>query len=233
MRTTTRLSPRLLNASLDAAMLRCDFKRWSQADDDALRTCAAVERRLREALQSRGALVESQSRLAYTLFLMASQLTAPSDAPRALAMLDEARELYARILHFGANAELAGSALVVASARASTLRANLGRFDEARASAAYLLRMRRERSAADPASHAERREIATALRRVGEVEQRAGDAAAACASFAAAGVIWDDMARNGRLLAFDLAPLSGQVPWIRGQLQRCPSSPSGRGAAAL
>ncbi len=226
------LSPRLLNASLEAAFLRCDVKRWSQADADALRTCEAVEGRLRAAVKLRGALATYESRLAYTLFLMASQMTATGDAPRALAMLDEARDIYGRILHFGDNDELSGYSLLVEAARAATL-ANLGRFEAARDSAAQLLRARRERWAADPGNHAKRREIATALRRVGEVELRAGDSAAACVSFVAAGEIWDDMERNGRLLAFDLMPLNGQVPWIRGQLQRCPSSPSGRGAAAL
>jgi tetratricopeptide (TPR) repeat protein len=182
-----------------------------------------VERQLRENIQSHGPLVSQEKMLAYTLFLMASVLANPADAPRALAMLDEARDIYSRILYFGVNDELSANLLVVQAARANAL-ASLGRFSEARATAQDLLRSRRIRLADQPANHARQREVATALRRVGEVELIAGQPAAACSAFAEAGAIWDDMQRRGTLLGFDLAPPSGQVPWIRQQLAHCKGS---------
>lgn len=82
-------------------------------------------------------------------------------------------------------------------------------------------RARRARLAAAPQALTFLREVATALRRVGEIELVAGKRTAACQAFAEAGDIWSRMEREKRLLAFDLAPRSGQVPWIRNQLQRC------------
>jgi len=205
---------------VEAEFLRCDIKRWLLADDESLRDCLAVVERLRGAIATHGALIVYEGHLAYTLFLVGSQLQMRGEQARALTLLDEARDLYARILHFGGNEELAGSALVVESARAAAL-AGLGRIADARASAAALLRARRARLAAAPETMTREREVATALRRVGEVELAAGERGRACTAFAEAGAIWDRLEREGRLLAFDLAPVSGQVPWIRAQLRRC------------
>jgi len=204
-----------------AEFLRCDIKRWLLADDEALRDCSAINDRLRQAIAKHGALIFYESRLAYGLFLVGSLLQSRGENARALAMLDEARDIYARILHFGGNEELSGNALVVESARAAAL-AGAGRIDEARAAAAALLQARRTRLAAEPGTLSREREVATALRRVGEVELAAGELARACRAFAEAGAVWDHLAQEGRLLAFDQAPVSGQVPWIRAQLRRCP-----------
>lgn len=212
---------RLAAIRYEAAFMRCDIKRWLRADDDALRECEGMNAQLRQAIDVHGALIFFEARLAYGLFLVGSQMQARGENARALALLDEARDLYARILHFGANEELSGNALVVESARATAL-AGLGRIEEARASAAALLQARRARLAAEPGTLVREREVATALRRVGEVELTAQQPDRACQAFADAGAIWDRLERQGRLLAFDQAPVSGQVPWIRAQLRRCP-----------
>ncbi len=212
--------PRVANLILAAQFQRCSIKRWQFADDDAMRECVALEQQLRRVIELQGPLVEHESNLAYTLFLVATLLPQPAQAQQSLAMLDEARDIYQRILHFGGNDALAGYLLLVQSARATTL-AQLGRYDEARGSAQEVLQARRDRLALQPGNHSKQREVATALRRVGEVEQLAGRGAAACARFAEAGAIWDRMEREGTLLGFDLSPTSGHVPWIRRQLARC------------
>jgi len=204
----------------DADFLRCDVKRWFLADDEALRGCLALEARLRRTLATRGMLIFYESRLAYTLFLSGSLLQQRGEPARALAMLEEARDIYGRILHFGNDEELYGRSLVAESARAATL-ADLGRLDDARTLAAAVLRARRARLAASPQALILLREVATALRRVGEIELASGKRPAACQAFAEAGDIWSRLEREKRLLAFDLAPRSGQVPWIRDQLLRC------------
>jgi serine/threonine-protein kinase len=205
----------------EAQFLRCDIQRWTQADATALRTCLDLMAHLEHAIAARGRLVYYERRLAYTSFLVASQLLSGGESRRALEMLDAARDTLARILHFGANDELAGEALVVESARVLAL-STLGRIPEARRAASDLLAARRARLAAAPSDLQRDREVAIALRRLGEVEQVAGARAQACAAFAEAAAIWDRQAREGRLLPFDQAPVSGQVPWIRAQLQRCP-----------
>ncbi len=205
---------------LDLKGLRCDVKRWLLVDAESLRDCLAFEQDLRRAISQHGHLIYLEASLAYTLFRIASQLGLEGSHQRALQMLDEAQQIYARILYFGENSEARGDSLVVESARAASLAA-LGRVAEARASAAQVLVARRARLAAEPQSTGRRREVATALRRVGEVELGAPDRVAACVAFRDALSIWDQLEREGRLLAFDLAPRSGQVPWLRNQLERC------------
>lgn len=213
-------NPRLEGAIAEARLQRCSIKRWAIGGQSAIDDCSQFTQQLRHVLAVRGALVHYEGQLAYVLFLTATALPQPAEAAQALAMLDEAHELYARILHFGANEELEGYLLLVESARATTL-AQLGRYDEARGTAQRVVQQRRERLAAQPNNHARQREVATALRRVGEVEQLAGEPQAACAAFAEAGAIWDRMQREGTLLGFDLSPQGGHVPWIRRQLESC------------
>ena len=207
-------------ALLELKALRCDVKRWLLVDAESLRDCTAFEQELRRSIEKRGHLIYLEATLAYTLFRIASQLGLEGSHERALRMLDEAQQIYARILYFGENSEAEGDSLVVESARAASLAA-LGRVTEARASAANLLVARRARLAAQPQATGRRREVATALRRVGEVELAVPDSAAACSAFREAETIWEQLEREGRLLAFDLAPRSGQVPWLRIQLERC------------
>jgi tetratricopeptide (TPR) repeat protein len=185
-----------------------------------MQQCRNSERLLRAAIQSQGPLLNYEARLAYTLFLIASMLPAPAESAEALTLLNEAREIDQRILHFGVHQRVSGEMLVIEAARANAL-ASLGRFAEARASAGLLLQERRKRHALESSNHSRHREVATALRRVGEVELMAGQLQAACAAFAEAGAIWDAMERDGTLLGFDRATPSGQVPWIREQLSRC------------
>lgn len=212
---------RLRRALTSAAFSRCDMLRWSAADASALTQCRSAENQLREMIRREGPLTSYESNLAYTLFLIAPLLPAPAQSAQSLALLDEARDIYRRILHFGTHQRIAGDLLVVEAARANALAA-LGRFTEARATAALLLAERRKRFAAEPLEHNRHREVATALRRVGEVELLAGQRAAACAAFRDANEIWTSMERAGTLLGFDQARPSGQVPWIRDQLTRCP-----------
>jgi tetratricopeptide (TPR) repeat protein len=212
--------PRLLRVKLNVDYIRCDILRWSRPGEDALRQCRQAEQSLRRAIRAKGPLLSYEADLAYTLFLIATMLPAPAESATALAHLNEARDLDQRILHFGTHQRIAGEALVIEAARANAL-ALLGRFDEARASARYLLEQRRQRYAQEPGIHGRRREVATALRRVGEVELMAGNSKTACSAFAEAGAIWDGMERDGSLLGFDRAMPSGQVPWIRDQLSRC------------
>ena len=156
----------------------------------------------------------------YNCAIRASQLGLNGEHERALRLLDESTQIYARILYFGDNAAERGNSLVAESARAASLAA-LGRVEDARRSAAAVLTARRARLAEQPDSSARLREVATALRRVGEVELAAPDRARACTAFREAAGIWSQLERDGRLLAFDLAPRSGQVPWLRTQLVRC------------
>ncbi len=213
-------SARLQRIGATVDFHRCDVRRWRNADADAFAVCSAIEQRLRQIIKTRGPLISYESDLAYTLFLLATMLPQPAEAPRALGMLTEARSILGRILYFGENDMLSSRLLVVDAARASVL-GSLGRYAEARDVAAQLLNQRRARLAALPTDHSRRREVATALRRVGDVEQQAGSSDAACVAYREAGALWDQMERDGTLLGFDLAPLSGQVPWIRTQLQRC------------
>jgi serine/threonine protein kinase len=212
--------PRLLMVTTRAAFLRCDVMRWSANATQALEQCRLAERLYRDAIRRKGPLLEYEAGLAYTLFLIATLLPAPMQSVQALALLDEAREIDKRILHFGAHQRIAGEVLIIEAARANT-QASLGRFAEARETAALLLNERRKRLAEMPAEHARQREVATALRRVGEVEMMARQPLAACRAFREAGAIWDRMQRDGVILGFDLSEPSGQVPWIRNQLARC------------
>ena len=218
-------SPRLQRIGATVDFHRCDVRRWRNADADAFAVCNAIEQHLRQIIKARGPLISYESDLAYTLFLVATMLPQPGESPRALGMLNEARDILSRVLYFGENDMLSSRLLVIDAARASVL-GSLGRYAEARDVAAQLLSQRRARFAALPNDHSRRREVATALRRVGDVEQQAGRADAACVAYREAGALWDEMEKDGTLLGFDLAPLSGQVPWIRKQLGSCAKGPT-------
>ncbi len=213
-------TPRLSRAIIEAEFHLCEAKTWHDADAAALKQCTGLQEQLRQILRERGASTFYETELAYTLFLSATLLPQPARSADALRMLNEAHDIYTRILHFGEDDVLSGYLLVAQSARAVTL-AKMGQFQAARIAANDLLLQRRTRLAADPPNHGKKREVAIALRRLGEVEQLAGQRTKSCAAFAESGAIWDQMQRNGSMLGFDLAEKSGQVPAIRRRLATC------------
>jgi hypothetical protein len=214
------MSVPLRRAFADATHLRCDIARWARNDASAFSLCEDVEKQLRRFIELEGPLVVHESRLAYTLFLQSTMLLGWQRASEAIGKLDEARALQDRILHFGGNDWLEGQQLLVQAARAealSLLEKHVGARDAARS----VLDLRRGRLAAEPASVARRREVAIALRRLGEIEERAANTRVACSMYGEAAGFWDQLERDGKLLGFDLAQPSGQVPWIRAALGRC------------
>lgn len=215
-----QMSVPLRRAFADATHLRCDIARWARNDASAFSLCEDVEKQLRRFIELEGPLVVHESRLAYTLFLQSTMLLGWQRASEAIGKLDEARALQDRILHFGGNDWLEGQQLLVQAARAealSLLEKHVGARDAARS----VLDLRRGRLAAEPASVARRREVAIALRRLGEIEERAANTRVACSMYGEAAGFWDQLERDGKLLGFDLAQPSGQVPWIRAALGRC------------
>ncbi len=219
-RSVEQMPVPLRRAVADAAYLRCDIARWARADASAFTLCEDVERQLRRFIELEGPLVVYESRLAYTLFLQSSMLLGWNRAPEAIGKLDEARALQDRIIHFGGNDLIEGQQLTVQAARAETLSV-LMQHESARAAARTVLERRRGRLAAEPDSVARRREVAIALRRLGEIEERATNTHVACSLYGEAAAFWDQLQRDGKLLGFDLAQPSGQVPWIRAALGRC------------
>lgn len=218
--TVETMSVPLRLSFADAIYLRCDIARWSRADASAFTLCEDVERQLRRFIELEGPLVAYESRLAYTLFLQSTMLLGWQRAPEAIGKLDEARTLQDRIIHFGGNDTIEGQQLSVQAARAETLSV-LKQHEDARTAARTVLAKRRGRLAAEPDSAARRREVAIALRRLGEIEERASNTRVACSLYGEAAAFWDQLERDGKLLGFDLAQPSGQVPWIRTALGRC------------